>query len=347
MSQLKPILLYLPGFDGTLLSPFLQFPELGTIFEVHGMTVDMKDRSTFDELCEKVLQYLLRQDQQRPIYLIGESFGGLLALEVLLKIKEDEQTKLSKIKIQGLALVNPATSFLQSPLAQVGPIVASSSKNFVTYAFGIFQKLVPMFLDEFQMPQLLLILSAKALPSVIDTPQREAYMGRVALSLPSTLKFMPQSTLQWRLHEWLQVGCQRFHSRDGLNRLKITNTRILVVVGEEDKTLPSVSEANRLLSALGDCCEVFVVTGAGHASTCGSRSDLAAEMRSRFSELQTNTTVGSNGRTQMKETAQRRGTGEYFGMEPRYDNQSWFGLSPLLYWSPEHYKKWTRQIDII
>ena len=312
-----------------------KFPELGTIFEVHGMTVDMKDRSTFDELCEKVLQYLSRQDERRPIYLIGESFGGLLALEVLLKIKEDNQTKLSKINIQGLTLVNPATSFLQSPLAQVGPMVASSSKNFVTYAFGVFQKLVPMFLDEFQMPQLLLILSAKALPSVIDTPQREAYMGRVALSLPSTLKFMPQSTLQWRLQEWLQVGCQRFHSRDGLKRLKMTNTRILVVVGEEDKTLPSLSEANRLLSSLENCCEVFIVNGAGHASTCGSRIDLSAVMRSRFSELQT------NGRTQMKETAQRQGTGEYFGMEIRYDNQSWFGLSPLLYWSPEHYKKWT------
>jgi hypothetical protein len=34
----KPLLLYLPGFDGTFMSPFLQFPELHTIFDVRCMT---------------------------------------------------------------------------------------------------------------------------------------------------------------------------------------------------------------------------------------------------------------------------------------------------------------------
>jgi hypothetical protein len=34
----KPLLLCLPGFDGTFLSPFLQFPELHTIFDVRCMT---------------------------------------------------------------------------------------------------------------------------------------------------------------------------------------------------------------------------------------------------------------------------------------------------------------------
>jgi len=34
----KPMLLILPGFDGTFLSSFLQFPELHTIFDVRCMT---------------------------------------------------------------------------------------------------------------------------------------------------------------------------------------------------------------------------------------------------------------------------------------------------------------------
>ena len=37
----KPVLLYLPGFDGTLVCPFFQFPELGTTFDVWGMDVPM------------------------------------------------------------------------------------------------------------------------------------------------------------------------------------------------------------------------------------------------------------------------------------------------------------------
>lgn len=34
----KPMLLLLPGFDGTYLTTFLQFPELHTIFDVRCMT---------------------------------------------------------------------------------------------------------------------------------------------------------------------------------------------------------------------------------------------------------------------------------------------------------------------
>ena len=54
----KPILLYLPGFDGTYICPFIQFPELGTEFEVWCMTVAMDDRSTFEELKQNVLDFI-------------------------------------------------------------------------------------------------------------------------------------------------------------------------------------------------------------------------------------------------------------------------------------------------
>jgi hypothetical protein len=54
-------------------------------------------------------------------------------------------------------------------------------------------------MDEFSFQQLLLILKALALPSVIDNPIREAYMGRVAFLLPTKLEYMPWGTLEWRL----------------------------------------------------------------------------------------------------------------------------------------------------
>lgn len=57
----KPILLYLPGFDGTFLSPFLQFPELHTIFDVRCMTVEINSKLTYEQLKECVIQYLERE----------------------------------------------------------------------------------------------------------------------------------------------------------------------------------------------------------------------------------------------------------------------------------------------
>lgn len=96
----KPILLYLPGFDGTILAPFLQFPSLSECFDVRALKIGMDDRSTFEELKEAVLDYLIKEyrgdddDIQQTIYLLGESFGGILATEVALELSNKEHIEL-------------------------------------------------------------------------------------------------------------------------------------------------------------------------------------------------------------------------------------------------------------
>ena len=384
----KPLLLYLPGFDGTYLSAFFQYPELHSIFEVRCLVSTMEDRSTFDELKQSILDFIqdetrietgaedsekqkrhpvsegeqktevvakektpfstflagiLNQQNQdpsvtaservgRPVYLAGESFGGILACEVALALLED-----TTINLQGLTLINAATCYDRSRLAAEGPPVTRLPK--FLYVFGLL-KLLPMFLDEISFPQLLAIVQGNALPSLIDNPTREAYMGRFALALPTMLKFMPQETFQWRLEEWLVTGCQRMETV--LPRLAAQATKsglkTLIVAGEHDLTLPSIAEAERLAQLLPKS-HVHVVPAAGHANTCGTCLDLAAEMRFHFPELlqQHSPEDGSPPRTAMKEVASQ-GEGIYYGMEPRYDGNK-IGLSPLQYWSKEYYRK--------
>lgn len=350
----RPLLLYLPGFDCTVMSPFLQFPELGTIFDIRCMTVGTHDRSTFDELKEAVLVFLqnemgnattlvnntqstvlasgkrgespvqpLHATSTRSLYLAGESFGGILATEVALSILES-----SKLNLKGLVLINAATCYDRSILAVEGSAVANLSPWLYPLGWG---RLVPLFADKYSLQQLWLILSAKALPSVIDNPTREAYLGRVAFSLPFVVPILSQDTIRWRLTEWLDYGCRHMSNRIYDLRMNFPMFRTLVIAGEEDRTLPSIDEAERLASILPNP-EVHVVEGAGHASTCGSRIDLAALIRNRFPELQMN---GS--RTKMKDRA-AAGREAYFGMEPRYDGRS-VGLNPLLYWNQRYYRK--------
>lgn len=408
----KPLLLYIPGFDGTFLSAFFQYPELQSIFEVRCLVSTMEDRSTLDELKESILEFLQEEtkaatqetstepseeeklegppertsfmsffsgkrnppqtksnnnDIGRPVYLVGESFGGILAPDVALALLEDHG-KGSKhpINLQGLVLINAATCYDRSRLAAEGPPLIRLPK--LLYVFGIL-RLLPMFLDEISLPQLLAIVQGNALPSLIDSPSREAYMGRFALSLPFLLKFMPQETFQWRLEEWLKIGCRRMETTLGrLSKIAASGTTstgtgtglpTLIVAGENDLTLPSLAEAERLAQFLPNS-HVHVVPGVGHANTCGTCLDLAAEMRSHFPELQTpitpiitkqsmmkrgkavppaipTTDQPPAGRTAMKETASQ-GKGIYYGMEPRYDGKK-IGLSPLLYWSKDYYKK--------
>lgn len=352
----KPMLLYLPGFDGTFLCPFLQYPELHTLFDVRCLTVATDDRSTLDELRDDVLDFLNQQEEctrttngqdaqsSRPVYLVGESFGGILACEVANAIHtlnnhdggspsplHEQKNVQSQINLKGLTLINPATSFDQSILAREGPKTAELQP--LIYPFGLL-KLLPLFTDEYSVEQLLMIFQSKALPSVIDNEEREAYMGRVALSLPFVIPYMAQETLKWRLRAWLEEGCARLAGDGSASLLRLQAFPALIIVGEKDKTLPSVKEAERL-SGLWPDALVHIVQDAGHASTCGSRVDLAALFRSRFPELQQQ---HSGARTAMKEVA-RKGLGAEFGMEPRYDNAN-IGLNPLDYWSSKYYRKY-------
>lgn len=79
-----PILIFLPGFDGTGMSAMHQFPSLMESFDVVTCTIPLDDRTPFAELVnaveEFIGQYIEQQGQDRPVYLLAESFGALLAL---------------------------------------------------------------------------------------------------------------------------------------------------------------------------------------------------------------------------------------------------------------------------
>ena len=61
------LLVYLPGFDGANLAPFLQWPALHDAgFDVRCASIDEDDRSTFDELVTAASSYIEREACDRP-----------------------------------------------------------------------------------------------------------------------------------------------------------------------------------------------------------------------------------------------------------------------------------------
>eukprot|EP00667_Euglena_gracilis_P021179 EG_transcript_23120 len=82
-----PTLYYLPGIDGTGVAAQQQLPELAQHFNFWSLTVPVEDRTAFPELVDFVVGFVEAQAAQqdaegprRPVYLLGESFGGALAL---------------------------------------------------------------------------------------------------------------------------------------------------------------------------------------------------------------------------------------------------------------------------
>eukprot|EP00854_Cymbomonas_tetramitiformis_P023582 gene23582-28562_t len=115
-----PLLIFLPGIDGTGINCFNQFPALSDNFDLRSFSIPVLDRTPFNEVVDIVVGYvdeeLKDSPSDRPVYLLGESFGGILALAVGIKRPKS---------VHRLVLVNPATSFPDSIWPNLGPLLTT------------------------------------------------------------------------------------------------------------------------------------------------------------------------------------------------------------------------------
>ena len=102
----RPLFIFLPGMDGTGELLHLQAPGLRTSFDLRCLSLpNHDDRIGWDELADRTLDLIHRELKNRScrsVYLCGESFGGCLALQIIVRSPE---------LFDGLILVNPASSF--------------------------------------------------------------------------------------------------------------------------------------------------------------------------------------------------------------------------------------------
>ena len=101
--------IYLPGIDGTGMAAYKQFPAITERFALTALTVPVENRMRFQELvrfcCDHVRALAAAAPSERPIYLLGGSFGGILALAVAANCRE---------AVDRVILINPATSYEDS-----------------------------------------------------------------------------------------------------------------------------------------------------------------------------------------------------------------------------------------
>lgn len=109
-----PLFVFLPGMDGTGQLLRLQTEGLEACFDVRCLAIPPDDLTSWDDLTEQVISLIeaeLKKRPQRSVYLCGESFGGCLALKIVLR---------SPQLIDRLILVNPASSFRRQAFLQWG-----------------------------------------------------------------------------------------------------------------------------------------------------------------------------------------------------------------------------------
>lgn len=110
--HLPPFVL-LPGMDGTGQLQQTQAQRLRHLYDVRCLTMPTDDESSWDELTATVQRLISAEflTQHRSVVLLGESFGGCLALKLAQR---------SPHLFRQLILVNPASALEYTPLIRWG-----------------------------------------------------------------------------------------------------------------------------------------------------------------------------------------------------------------------------------
>jgi len=262
----KPIAVYLPGLDCFGISAVSQFSDLSRTFDLWRMTVSVDDRSSFGDLSTAVSMFIddVTLDTGKKVTLIGESFGGLLAPVVGLRLQNSAEREGRENPVEGMVLVNPATSFDSTNWDTLGPLLASlrlletdgASKlgaTPYTVAGGLaLSFLIP---DRKQFDQILSLILGLPLESLTNLPDLLTGMNEGFSILGNKL---PAELIEHRVTRWLPVGTQIINPR-----LSGINIPTLVIAGEEDNFLPSTEEADRLVKIMPNCKKLSV-KGSGH-----------------------------------------------------------------------------------
>ncbi|KAK8966382.1 Acyltransferase-like protein [Platanthera guangdongensis] len=243
--QGAPSLLFLPGMDGTGFGLILHHRSLGRAFEVRCLHIPVNDRSQFKELLGLVESSVKNEHMlspRKPIYLVGDSFGGCLALAVAARNPSIDLV---------LILVNPASSFGRSLMQPLLPILEALPSNLhvavpylLSFAMGDPVKMAMAGVADGLPPQQALEELSKRLTALLPR-------------LSDLADIIPKETLIWKL-ELLKSASSYVNSR-----LHAIKAEVLVLASGKDNLLPSEDEADRLWSSLKNC-RVRYFKGSGH-----------------------------------------------------------------------------------
>uniref|UniRef100_A0A7R9Y7X2 Serine aminopeptidase S33 domain-containing protein n=1 Tax=Prasinoderma coloniale TaxID=156133 RepID=A0A7R9Y7X2_9VIRI len=256
VADARPLLVLVPGIDGTGFAASRQFETLGELFSLQCMTIPAADRSSALELADALERHcrgLRASFPGRRIYLAGESMGGLLALLAASRLGD---------VVSHLILVNPASSYARTPWATAGPLLP-------LLPGGAYEAL-PLVLSPILLDPAVIAgsafeaaseaagdgdgVDAPASALAFDAAAGAQRIGATMSAFQATLlDALPRDTLAHRL-KVLQAGADALAAHPGGLESTLSQ-KVLVVVGGRDALLPSVEEGQRLKAALpkGNC----------------------------------------------------------------------------------------------
>jgi len=239
-------------------------------FELIYLNVPATDRSSFEDLTtlvgQKVRDIAASTAPGRRIYLAGESMGGVMALSAM----RDPQVSRC---LDGLVLINPATSLPRAWPTQLPPLLQALSQLPDAVGATAYQALaMPILSVTAGSP---LRFAATRDDQSLPEPLRPAIaLSRLAtgaqiMELLQLTETLPLRTLEFRLRELLK-GAESIDD----NFLKSLRLPVQLIASSDDRILPSVDECRRLRRLLPNA-QLSVLEDSGHCPLLEGSVSLA------------------------------------------------------------------------
>ncbi|MEM7065880.1 MAG: alpha/beta hydrolase [Cyanobacteria bacterium P01_B01_bin.77] len=220
-----PLLVFLPGMDGSELSLRQQANGLRTVFDTRCLIIPGNDKTTWADLVEQLTELITIEKKSRPdrpTYLCGESFGACLALKTISHCPN---------LFSGLILINPASAFNRQLWSPLGAFLLQWLPG-NTYRFG-----------------------ALGLLLFLIVPERVSQDNRQAL-LHAMRRVTPESAA-WRLSLLQDFQLNKV-------ALRQFQPPTLLIASGADRLLPSVVEVKKIAALLPNA-QMLTLSHSGHA----------------------------------------------------------------------------------
>ncbi|KAK0588553.1 hypothetical protein LWI29_002521 [Acer saccharum] len=259
----SPLLLYLPGIDGTGLGLIRQHQLLGKIeHRLSPCCNKVFHGAGLVKLVERTIRSESYRSPSRPIYIVGESLGACIALAAA---SCNPDVDLS------LILVNPATSFSKSILQPLLPLLEVMSDQATSSVFANGRSLeVEARIPFYSKDSMVKVLS---LQQIVGDISQDFIASSFYLSVVTDI--LPEETLIWKL-QMLETASMFVNSR-----LNTVEAQTLILSSGRDQLLPSQEEGVRLCHTLPKC-EIRSISDSGHFLFLEDGIDLVSIIKGTY-----------------------------------------------------------------
>ena len=234
-----PLLIYLPGMDGTGKLLKNQLPGLGKFFDIRCLSIPLDDLTDWSGLVKQTAELIQAERQlniSRPVYLCGESFGGCLALKLAAYASDFVHNLFDR-----MILINPASAFSQQPIMGWGSTIVR------------------------WLPEPLYKASTIGLlPFLIAAERISPHNQELLLT---AMRSVTANSAAWRISLLNQFNLDEIP-------LNLISQTVLIIASQADRLLPSDNEADKLVRSLPNAVKISLPQS-GHA--CLLESELKLE----------------------------------------------------------------------